>query len=133
MRCKYRVTCDDRAWNEFLKKGLLASFASALNSIGTVTFLVGPHLELRDFRSARSRALTKLPPIARQKQREKKKMLKSSNRSATMETVTPVANDTVTNLTSVVTPFFERAVDLAFERIAAECAYQREVKETFFP
>ena len=127
MRCNYRVTCDDRAWNKFLKKGLLASFASALNSIGTVTFLVGPCLEVGDFRSARSRALPKLPPIARQKQREKKKTSKSSNRFATMETVTTVANETVTNLRSVVTPFFKRAVDLAFERIAAECAYQREV------
>ena len=127
MRCNYQVTCDDRAWNEFLKKGLLASSASALNSIGTATFLVGPCLELGDFRSARSRALPKLPPIARRKQQEKKKTLKSSHRSATMDTVPPMVNNTATHLTSVVTPFFERAIDLAFERIAAECAYQREV------
>ena len=128
MRCNYRVTCDDRAWNQFLKKGLLTNFAQALNYVCTVTFLVGPYLELGDFRSALSCALPKLPPIAAgRKQREKRRMLKSSNRSATMETVVPMAIDSATNVTSVLPPFFERAIDLAFERIAAECAYQRDV------
>ena len=127
MRCNYRVTCDDLAWNKFLKKGLLTHFAPALPHVCTVTFLVGPCLEVGDFQSVRLRAGPRLRGAARQEQREKKKKLKSSTRSATMDTVKPVANDTTNNLTLVATPSFERAIDLAFQRIAAECTYQREV------
>ena len=82
---------------------------------------MGPYLEVGDFQSVRARAGPRLRGAARQEQREKKKKFLSSTRSASMDT------DTTKNLTSVATPFFERAIDLAFQRIAAECAYQREV------
>ena len=98
MRCNYRVTCDDLAWNKFLKKGLLTHFAPALPHICTVTFLVGPCLEVGDFQSVRARAGPRLRGAARQEQREKKKKLKSSTRSAAMDIVEPMANDTVTNV-----------------------------------
>ena len=127
MRCNYRVTCDDLAWNKFLKKGLLTSFAPALPHVCTVTFLVGPYLEVGDFQSVRARAGPRLRGAARQEHREKQTNLQSSTHSATVDTVEPMANDTNNNLTSVPTPFFERAIVLAFESIAAECAYQREV------
>ena len=127
MRCNYRVTCDDLAWNKFLKKGLLTHFVPALPHICIVTFLVGPYLEVGDFLSVRARAGPRVRGAARQEQREKKKKLKSSTRSAAMDIVEPIANDTATNVTSDAKSTIARTIDLAFERIAAECAYQREV------
>jgi hypothetical protein len=53
--------------------------------------------------------------------------LKNSNRSAAMETVAQVVNDTATNVTSEIKSAIERTIDLAFEHIAAECARQREL------
>jgi hypothetical protein len=128
MRCNYRVTCDDRAWNQFLKKGLLANFAYALNYVCTVTFLVGPCLELGDFRAARSRVVPILCGVTQQKQRgRKKKLKKSTTCSSTTKTVVPVVNDTATNYASEIKPNLGETIDIAFEHIAAECARQREL------
>ena len=87
MRCNYRVTCDDLAWNKFLKKGLLTQFAPALPHVCTVTFLVGPCLEVGDFQSVRACVGPRLRGAARQEHREKQKNLQSSTRSATVDTV----------------------------------------------
>jgi hypothetical protein len=53
--------------------------------------------------------------------------LKKSNRASTMDTVAQVVNDSATNNASEIKSAIERAIDLAFELIAAECARQREL------
>jgi hypothetical protein len=55
MRCNYRVTCDDRAWNTFLKKGSLVNFEQKLKDVWTVTFLVSPCIEFGEFHSISAR------------------------------------------------------------------------------
>ena len=91
-------------------------------------FLVGPYLEMGEFYSVRSRPGPRRSGAARQKsQHENKKKSNHSNRSPAMETVAQAVKNTATNVTSDAKSTIARTIDLAFERIAAECAYQREV------
>jgi hypothetical protein len=61
------------------------------------------------------------------KQWPEKAMCRRTVQSSTMTTVAQVTTDTTNNLTPSEKPSFERAIDLAFERIPAEWARQREV------
>lgn len=110
MRCNYRVTCDDRSWNKFLKQGSLVQFKRALHYLCFLLFLVGPYLEVGEFHPVRSRYGPRLHGATR------------LAHSATMTPMTQMTNDTTTDIQ----PILERAIRLAFEYIVAECARQRE-------
>ena len=64
---------------------------------------------------------------AQHKPRESERIVESTTRSSTTKTVTLVANDTATNVTSDVNLCLGGIIDFAFEYIAAECAGQREM------
>ena len=118
MRCNYRVTYDDRAWNTFLKKGSLVFFELSLICVWAVTFLVGPYIEFGEFHSVKARPGPRLRGAARKKRRQEKMMFKRTDRSARMTTVAHVTPNEK--------PSFEQMINLAFERIAAECEHQRQ-------
>jgi hypothetical protein len=94
-------------------------------------FLLGPYVERGEFYSVRSRPGPRRSGADRQEQRKDKTNLKNSNHALTKKTVAQIINDAATDYASGIKSDIERTIDLAFERIAAECAHQRKCKRLF--
>lgn len=113
MQCNYRVTNDDRAWNNFLKQSLLYfDYIRKIDMNTNIPILAGHVLEYGQFQSVRSRLGTKWSSHAREMYQRKRKAAKNNFDKPRLKTIACLPKKSIENHRAELSAAIQTLIDL---------------------